>query len=280
MLIRDEALDILRETSRTFYIPISRLPAGGLQDAVMAGYLCLRAVDEVEDHPDLDNQTKAMILRSISRVLQTDFDCTSFDEALEPWASSLQEVTLRVGDWALLAPESIAPRVWEATSTMAERMAGWAEDAWEVRTETDLDRYTFSVAGSVGLLLSDLWAWYDGTQTSRVEAVGFGRALQTVNILRNRTEDLQRGVDFFPCGWGMDEVRTYAYRQLALAQTYTSRLSPGPVLEFCVIPLALAHATLETMANGHQKLNRGAVLQIVSDALAANGLSRGDLVGS
>ena len=40
---------MLEETSRTFYIPISRLP-GGLQQAVGSAYLCLRAIDEIEDH--------------------------------------------------------------------------------------------------------------------------------------------------------------------------------------------------------------------------------------
>ena len=49
-----DALDILKENSRTFYIPISRLPPG-LQEAVASAYLCMRAIDETEDHPDLDN---------------------------------------------------------------------------------------------------------------------------------------------------------------------------------------------------------------------------------
>ncbi len=70
MSVSEDALDMLKKTSRTFFIPISRLPAE-LQDAVMSGYLCLRAIDEVEDHPRLDNHTKAMLLRSISQTLQT-----------------------------------------------------------------------------------------------------------------------------------------------------------------------------------------------------------------
>jgi farnesyl-diphosphate farnesyltransferase len=233
----------------------------------MSGYLCLRAIDQVEDHADLDNQTKATILRSISRILQTDFDAGSFTVALKEYDPVLEEVTLRVADWALLAPPAIAPRVWECTATMAERMAGWAESAWTIRTESDLDRYTFGVAGSVGLLLSDLWAWYNGTQTNRLQAVGFGRGLQAVNILRNREEDLMRGVDFFPPGWKDAHMHEYSRRQLAFADAYTNALPPGPVYEFCVIPLALAHATLDTLARGERKLSRGAVLQIVDQSL-------------
>lgn len=260
-----DALELLEETSRTFFIPISRLP-GGLQDAVISGYLCLRAIDEIEDHPRLDNRAKATLLRSISRVLQTSFDADDFTAALSHYQQELPEVTLRVGEWALLAPSPVAPRVWEATATMADRMAQWADDGWTIRTEADLDRYTFGVAGSVGLLLSDLWAWYDGTQTNRLNAVGFGRGLQAVNILRNHAEDVARGVEFFPPGWQDEDMQTYARRNLALADAYASALPPGPVLDFCSIPLALAYATLDALARGDSKLSRNDVLQIVNQA--------------
>ena len=38
--LHDEAMDMLLQTSRTFYIPISRL-SGRLQGAVAAAYLCI-----------------------------------------------------------------------------------------------------------------------------------------------------------------------------------------------------------------------------------------------
>lgn len=38
------ALQILEETSRTFYIPIVKLPPS-VQEAVASAYLCLRAID-------------------------------------------------------------------------------------------------------------------------------------------------------------------------------------------------------------------------------------------
>jgi farnesyl-diphosphate farnesyltransferase len=262
--ICEDALDVLKKTSRTFFIPISRLPEGPLQNAVMSGYLCMRAIDEVEDHPELDNQTKATLLHSISHLLQTSFDAGDFTTTLRTFQEVLPEVTLRVGEWALLPPPSIAPRVWEATATMADRMAQWAEEGWNIRTEADLDRYTFSVAGSVGLLLSDLWSWYNATQTNRIQAVGFGRGLQSVNILRNHAEDVARGVDFFPDGWRTEDMHAYARRNLDLAEAYTNALPAGPVLDFCAIPLALADATLDSLARGDGKISRSAVLEIVA----------------
>jgi farnesyl-diphosphate farnesyltransferase len=261
-----DALTVLKTTSRTFYIPISRLPKGLLQ-AVAAGYLCMRAIDEVEDDPNLPNPVKAEILTAISQVLQSGvarFHNDDFNRAFGSYQQQLPEVTLRLGEWASYAPPSIAPRIWEATAAMSDRMAYWALQNWEVQTEYDLDRYTFSVAGSVGLLLSDLWAWYDGTKTDRIQAIGFGRGLQSVNILRNHQEDLTRDVNFYPDGWTNEDIDRYARRNLAMADAYTNSLPKGPAQDFCRLPLALAHATLDAMAEGHTKLSRLQVMALVA----------------
>ncbi len=261
----NDALALLKATSRTFYIPISNLPPG-LQEAVAAAYLCMRAIDQIEDAPELDVALKTKLLRTISLNLQSGTDTSSaatFTKGLAPYQDHLEEVTLRIGEWAMLAPESIAPRIWDATAAMADRMAYWAECNWAIHTEADLDRYTFSVAGAVGLMLSDLWTWYDGTQTSRTEALGFGRGLQSVNILRNHLEDKDRGVDFFPQGWGADDMQRYARHNLAMADAYTNALPKGPARDFCSVPLALAHGTLDVLAQGKEKLTRLDVMTIL-----------------
>ncbi|MEB3311775.1 MAG: phytoene/squalene synthase family protein [Snowella sp.] len=268
MNLRHNALEVLKETSRTFYIPISILPSG-LLEAVASAYLCMRAIDEVEDHPDLDSITKAKILRRISLNLQAATENSTiedFSHELSLYRGVLPDVTLRVGEWAMLSPTSIAPRIWDATAAMADRMAYWSESNWKIETEADLDQYTFSVAGAVGLLLSDLWAWYDGTQTNRSHAIGFGRGLQSVNIIRNYREDLKRGVSFFPEGWTVNDMHQYARRNLKLADQYTKSLSAGPALNFCKIPLTLAYGTLEVMALGKEKLSRSDVLALVNQA--------------
>ncbi|MFN5514675.1 MAG: squalene/phytoene synthase family protein [Cyanobacteriota bacterium] len=268
MNLCQSALEVLQATSRTFYIPISRLPPR-LQEAVAAAYLCMRAIDEVEDHPDLDSHTKAQILRRMSLNLQAGSAHTAPEDlalGLDAYQNLLPEVSQRLGDWALLAPQEIAPRIWDATAAMADRMAYWAERQWRIDTKTDLDQYTFSVAGAVGLLLSDLWAWHDGTQTNRAQAIGFGRGLQAVNILRNHGEDRRRGVSFFPQGWEFPDLCQYARYNLDLGEQYTKSLSPGPALNFCKIPLTLARGTLEALSLGKAKLSRSDVLALVNQA--------------
>jgi farnesyl-diphosphate farnesyltransferase len=147
-------------------------------------------------------------------------------------------------------------------------MAYWVANSWEVHSEADLDRYTFGVAGAVGLMLSDMWSWYDGTRTDRILAIGFGRGLQSVNILRNRLEDLNRGADFFPDSWSEIEMQAYSRRNLAHAEAYTQALPVGPARNFCIIPLVLALGTLEALEQGRSKLNREEVVQLVQAAIS------------
>ncbi|BCL39002.1 squalene/phytoene synthase family protein [Nostoc sp. MS1] len=267
----NEALKILEETSRTFYIPIVRLPSG-LQEAVASAYLCMRAIDEIEDHAELDKFTKVKLLHNISEVLQEGTDGFAADafSILKDYHNVLPEVTQGIIKWSTLAPQSIAPRIWDITAAMADRMAYWAERNWYIQTKADLDRYTFSVAGSVGLLLSDLWAWYDGTQTDRMQSIGFGRGLQAVNIIRNHSEDLQRGVNFFPLHWSMEQMNYYARCNLSLADLYVSSLSEGPALNFCKLPLVLAYASLKALECGQAKLSRNDVLSLVTETMGIN----------
>lgn len=260
--LQEIAVKALEETSRTFFIPINQL-APGLRESVTSAYLCMRAIDEIEDHPDLPSHVKVDLLLSISEIFERSFDGSELDALLRPYDSTLPEVTLRLYDWTRLAPSSIAPKILRSTATMAKGMAEWVSKTWNIQTKEDLDQYTYYVAGLVGLLLSDIWMWYDNIQTDPELAVSFGRGLQAVNIIRNRTEDLDRGVDFFPTGWEFEDMFAYARGHLELADTYIEEIEEETILNFCKIPLALAHATLETIEAGATKLGRSDVIEIV-----------------
>lgn len=259
---RQDAMRVLEETSRTFYIPILRLNAG-LQEAVASAYLCMRAIDEIEDHPELPSSVKARLLESIGTILAEPDRNLKLNSLLQEHAADLPEVTLRLPDWVDLCPPEAVSRMLESLREMAERMAVWVRKEWVVRTEEDLDDYTYSVAGLVGIMLTDLWKWDSGISVDYGQAVAFGRGLQSVNIIRNRAEDHTRGVCFFPQDWEMEQMLAYSKRNLQQAALYTQSLPQGPIYEFCSIPLALAQATLEAVEAGQEKLSRSAVLHLV-----------------
>lgn len=269
MTFHSDLTRVLKETSRTFFIPIARLPAR-LQETVACAYLCMRAIDEIEDHPGLDDTTKAGLLHRLGPILQAHIGVSNEQAVLaelniffSPYRTILPEVTLRIGDWLSGTPGEIAPRVWDATIAMAERMGYWAGNHWQIQTETDLDGYTFSVAGAVGLLICDIWGWFDGTPIDRLCAIQFGRGLQAVNILRNRQEDILRGVDFFPTGWTDKQMFTYARKNLDLARAGVISMPKSSFKYFVDIPLHLAEATLNAIEIGVGKLTHEQVKQIV-----------------
>ncbi|MFD2759961.1 squalene/phytoene synthase family protein [Lentibacillus juripiscarius] len=262
--LQKDAIQMLKDTSRTFYIPITLLKSP-LKQTVGSAYLCMRAVDEIEDHEGLDSGTKQHLLRYTSDLLEGEFDDEAYRAMLQPYESRLPEVTLRLGDWIHLCPDGIVDKVKESTSIMASGMADWAEKGWNVKDKEDLDDYTYYVAGLVGVMLSDIWFWYDGTETDRDLAIGYGRGLQAVNILRNQDEDSERGVNFVPDGWTRDDMFRYTENNLAQADEYMKAIKTRNILLFCRIPLALAKRTVKALKEGREKISRDEVETIVED---------------
>ncbi|MFC6454471.1 phytoene/squalene synthase family protein [Paenibacillus vulneris] len=256
-------MTMLKKTSRTFYIPISTLEAG-LKEAVTSAYLCMRAIDEIEDHEQLPDTLKIQLLLGVRDAFQSGTIPEEVQKVMAPHRDKLPEVTVQLDEWVRLCPATALPVIVPYIGKMSHQMADWVQNGWSIQTEEDLDRYTYSVAGMVGEMLSELWLWYDGTPSDLHKAVAFGRGLQAVNILRNRKEDLERGVDFYPDGWDFKEMQQYTRRNLEIADSYVADLKEGPALKFCKIPLALAHATMNLLSAGGNKLTRDAVLKIVS----------------
>ncbi|GEN87896.1 phytoene/squalene synthase family protein [Oceanobacillus sp. FSL W8-0428] len=261
--LEKDAMKVLKQTSRTFYIPIKLLNKT-LRKTVGSAYLCMRAVDEMEDHEEMDAEVKQHLLNETSHLLKEDvFNREAYHQLVAPYEKELPEVTLRLADWIEFCPEDIQQKVKDSTSEMAEGMAKWVGKDWEVKTKEDLDEYTYYVAGLVGVMLSDIWNWYDGTETDRDLAIGYGRGLQAVNILRNIDEDAERGVGFFPNDWSKKEMFAYAEANLQKADEYMTQISTKNILLFCRIPLALAHKTLNALKSGKEKMSRDEVEETV-----------------
>lgn len=260
-----DAMQVLKETSRTFYIPITFLKRE-LKHSVAAAYLIFRAIDEIEDHPQLDNNAKYRILSKVSDLFEQPFNNEEYFQILGSDQAILPEVTIRLEEWLQACPKEALPIVMSAAREMAWGMAKWAKVDWAIQTREDLDDYTYYVAGLVGVMLSDLWALYADEQTDRELAIGYGRGLQAVNILRNEVEDLEeRGVNFVPDGWTRAELFDYAEENLAKADEYMKSLRKKSILLFCRLPLALAHKTLKALKEGRDKMTREEVEQTVEE---------------
>src|SRR5690625_1734919 len=264
--LEKEAMRVLKETSRTFYIPITLLKRP-LKLTVGSAYLLMRAIDEIEDHETMDAKIKVRLLKETKNLLLEtgDFNKEAYEQLISPYETELPEVTLRLADWIDVCPDGIVRKVRESTAEMAGGMADWVKKDWIIHTKEDLDNYTYYVAGLVGVMLSDIWKWFDGTETDYDLAIGFGRGLQAVNILRNQHEDFaERGVRFIPDGWTRGDVFDYARENLNYADQYVEDIKTRNILLFCKIPLALAKRTLRAMESGKEKMSRDEVEQVVA----------------
>lgn len=267
--LHKDAKEMLKKTSRTFNIPINFLE-GNLKLAVSSAYLCMRAIDEIEDHPDMPGETKQMLLLKTAALLREGFDADEYGDLVAPYRHMLPEVTLRLGDWIAVCPAEVVRMVCEYTAEMAEGMAKWTERNWAVHTKEDLDDYTYYVAGLVGVLLSDLWKELADIEADRELAIGYGRGLQIVNILRNQEEDAERGVSYLPDDWTRTDLFRYAEENLELAKEYFKDIKKQKnrsITLFCKIPLALAENTLKVMKFGQEKMTRYEVESVVEEIL-------------
>ena len=258
-----DVMRVLKETSRTFAIPI-RLLKKDLRQAVSTAYLVYRGIDEIEDHETLPNEMKVDILNDISELFKQPFTTEEYLAIIAPIHDELPEVSIRVPDWLHACPETAQPILREIAVEMAHGMSKWAEKNWDVQTKEDLDEYTYYVAGIVGVLLSKLWDWSYGYEADYDLAIGFGRGLQAINILRNQEEDMdERGVSFVPNGWTRDDLFAYAETNLSKADAYIETLTEKSTILFCRLPLEFAHKSLDAMKKGHEKMTRQEVEETV-----------------
>ncbi|MER1985348.1 MAG: squalene/phytoene synthase family protein [Solibacillus sp.] len=264
----NDAMRVLKATSRTFYIPIMFLQKD-LKLSVGAAYLVMRALDEIEDNedPSITLDMKYDLLLATQKLLEQDeFDNDAYQAILAPVKDQMPEVTIRMAEWIEVCPEGSRHIIKRYAAEMAGGMGKWAKANWVIKTREDLDDYTYYVAGLVGVMLSDLWEWKHGMVTDRELATDYGRGLQAVNILRNQEEDMdERGVSFVPDGWTRDDLFAYADEKLANGDAYIASLDKRTITMFAKLPLALAHKTLAALKDGREKMTRAEVEATVEE---------------
>lgn len=236
----------LKKHSRTFYLPIQQLPPV-LKETVTSSYLSLRAIDEIEDNPNLEIKDKVYLLNRISEIISEDKGCISeqLEKLYQPYNGQLPKVTLKLVDWIQLAPPGIQDRIIETVNLMSLKMSYWARREWTIHNAFDLEHYIYSVAGIVGILLGDLWSWHNGIQTDRGKAVIYGKSLQLVNILLNENEDKKRGVNFIPPEMSHQDLFELSQKYLLLGYSWAEQIQDTDLFKFTVFPLEIAKKATE-----------------------------------
>jgi farnesyl-diphosphate farnesyltransferase len=209
----------LKRVSRTFALNIRVLPAP-LENAVRLAYLFCRIADTVEDDRVLPASERISLLEQFQACFQADGPdmaaVHTFRDSLPAhWEDSTEDdqflswhcepVFAQYAKLDAGARSPIDSRVIEMCVGMAKYAALRGEDGWfTLDSVEDLRDYCYFVAGLVGLLLCDLFAWHEPSisgkrlERLRSKAVGFGLALQYVNIARDIPADHSRQTVFVP----------------------------------------------------------------------------------
>jgi squalene/oxidosqualene cyclase-like protein len=287
--------EMLPRTSRTFALNTPLLPRP-LDGIVSTAYLLCRVADTVEDEAAVSADVRADLLRELGALvaLPEDWRELSADFAdracrLLGRGTAVDQVRLVAGLPILLDDLAGRPRpvrelvltcVRELTVGMAETVLRREsrQDRWPVLEDLDeVLEYCDIVAGTVGRLLTGLFAWHSAGVAAALHdleprAAAFGRALQLTNILKDVRADLDAGRCWLPrsvladCGIHSPEqlrdpalvTRTRgvlrrmiaaAHRELTESIEYVDALpaSDAAIRRFCTAPLLMAVLTLRKL---------------------------------
>jgi farnesyl-diphosphate farnesyltransferase len=256
----------LRKVSRSFAVVIMHLPEG-LREAVSVFYLVCRALDTIEDDPELNTALKHDLLCSFHKlkaeethILQGIGDKPDYQILVNHYDKVLRVL-------ASLNP-SYQAVILEIARRMGEGMASYVQRP--IESLEDYDLYCHYVAGLVGIGLSRLFevSGYEKPSPSRNDEASnaMGLFLQKTNIIRDYLEDMQAGRKFWPeVIWKpyapslekfldnvsddyklacLDALIADALRHVPHCLTYMESLSHPDIFRFCAIPQVMAIATL------------------------------------
>ena len=207
--------EILQKVSRTFALTIRLLPPD-LEHPVLLAYLLCRIADTIEDTADLPGSEKNALLSRLRLCLEDEGpDAGPIAARFENPRTDEEELANRadvVLDEFRRLPASQCSAITPWVQEMCTGMAGFASRYVEgdsktpraLTTISDLERYCYYVAGTVGHLLTDLFASVRSAVTPRHYArlkplaTSFGLGLQLTNIIKDVADDRRRGWSFVP----------------------------------------------------------------------------------
>jgi farnesyl-diphosphate farnesyltransferase len=299
--------DLLVKTSRTFALSIPVLPEPTRREVTVA-YLLFRIADTLEDSTLWPRERKLEELERFGALLDAPSPAAARGLA-EAWAAeppvehagylellsetpAVLQAHLALSE---LARGHVAGHTRRTIAGMSSFVAREEDGALRLRDLPDLEAYCYAVAGIVGEMLTELFVLGSGRLENvapqlRGDAATFGEALQLVNILKDSATDAGEGRFYLPAALERADVLALARRDLVTAGRYSLRLhearAPRGLVEFTVLPVLLAWATLECveeqgpgakidreqvrslLARMHDSLNRGVpgeVLPFVGD---------------
>lgn len=170
----DYCEQVIKKNSKSFYAAFSTLPPEKAMSVYAVYAFCRKADDIVDEEADL------VALSHLKTELKL------FEKGVEKDHPVWRALRVVFNHYTM----DISP--------FYDMIAGQEKDLIfeQPETQTDLEDYSYYVAGSVGLMLLPLMT--DTPEKYQTEAIALGRAMQITNILRDVGEDLQNNRIYLP----------------------------------------------------------------------------------
>jgi farnesyl-diphosphate farnesyltransferase len=207
---------LLKEVSRSFYLTLRVLP-GKVRASIGLAYLLARTTDTIADTELVALEQRLEALRQLRERIQgqrappLDFGALARRQGSRAESVLLQkcEASLALLDGLPSADRQLVREVLNIITSGQEldlrRFAGASSGALvALRTDQELDDYTYRVAGCVGEFWTRMCRSHLFPQARLDDAfllangVRFGKGLQLVNILRDVAADLRQGRCYLP----------------------------------------------------------------------------------
>ncbi|MCX6926622.1 MAG: phytoene/squalene synthase family protein [Verrucomicrobia bacterium] len=207
---------LLRDVSRSFYLTLRILP-GKVRTPIGLAYLLARTTDTIADTELVNAEQRLKALQALRDRIQgrgelpLDFGALARHQGSRAEGVLLEkcEASLALLRGLPSADERFVREVLEIIISGQEldlrRFAGAsAQSLVALRTDEELDDYTYRVAGCVGEFWTKVCRAHLFPQAPLddafllVNGVRFGKGLQLVNILRDLATDLRNGRCYLP----------------------------------------------------------------------------------
>jgi farnesyl-diphosphate farnesyltransferase len=208
--------DLLKATSRSFYLTLNVLPAR-VRPQIGLAYLLARTTDTVADTEIVPPTQRLDALQKLrERILGHTYRPVDLGEFTLRQGSPAEKLLLEKAEDALALLKTLSPEDLKLVRDVLATIIGGQEmdlsrfakatagKIIALESAMDLDDYTYRVAGCVGGFWTKLCRAHLFPRLKledeqfMVDGIRFGKGLQLVNILRDLPEDLQHGRCYLP----------------------------------------------------------------------------------
>ncbi|NKB46682.1 MAG: hypothetical protein GKR77_02745 [Legionellales bacterium] len=253
---------LTRSVSRSFYLTLRLLPAA-VRDSACVAYLLARISDTLADTPTVELAQRTIWLQQFATLCRLPVNLT--DPSLADLAAACAPHQTNIAEQHLMSELTFCLTCLTQLPTMEQQriqavlqpilrgqqfdLQRFTQGETAPLTASELEGYTYQVAGCVGEYLSTLFAdnlkgWSDQSlEQMRQWGMHYGCGLQLINMVRDLAVDQQHG-RYYLNSAAIKPALQQAQAYLQDGWRYVTHLQSKRLRWVCLLPLLIGLQTL------------------------------------